>query len=113
MRTLRKSRYHSKVILGDPVSGMAAALVQYLRSEDPPLTQPASSHVKPTNRRIGSHTRPARELLNRNRANAGPSISTRSLSGASLRSRNSATTSTMEAIQNAHVVRFLTVPSGL
>ena len=34
------------------------------------LWLPASSHVNPTNSRIGSHNRPARELPNRNRVNA-------------------------------------------
>jgi hypothetical protein len=79
-----KPRYHSKVIGGLPASGTATAAVQKPLRAAPPSSQPvpwilwrlASIHWVPTNSRMGSHSSPARVLLNRYRLNAGPSIST-------------------------------------
>lgn len=63
------------------------------------------------NRRIGSHRMPARELLNRYRANAGTSISVVALSGL-LRSWKSITIKAMASTQKATVTTGRTIPAG-
>src|SRR3989304_3619283 len=110
IKVLMKSRYHSKEMGGRPCSGIAAALSQYPRRAAPPwvhsgllnLSRPASSHENPTKSRMGSHGRPARELLKRKRVTAGPSISTSELPAA-LRSSKRARARTIDAIQKATV----------
>ena len=73
MSSCRKLRYHSNVIAAWPVVGTATALFQKPSRDAPPsvqpvpvsFSQPAVTHSKPRNSRIGSQTRPARVLLNR------------------------------------------------
>src|SRR6476659_4517566 len=121
-RTLRKSRYHSKVIGGRPWSGSATAAVQKPFSAAPPssqpgphtpltgasLCQPASSQENPTKRRIGSQSQPAWVFEKRNRVNAGPSTWT-SVAPEFFRSAKSRTIRPMKEIQKAQVTMTWTV----
>ena len=72
------------------------------------LCQPASTHWKPRNRRIGSQNSPAARLENRNRVKAGPSTWT-SVAPGSLRYRNMRTMTARNKTQKAIVAPVRTV----